>query len=65
MLREQHGFSERRAYQAVGLSRSVARYERRPDRDDEVIAVLLKVAERFPECCFDKLFRPIRRHRVN
>jgi transposase InsO family protein len=29
-LCEQHGFSERWACKAVGLSRSVARYERRP-----------------------------------
>ena len=65
MLREQHGFSERRACEAVGLSRSVARYECRPDRDDEVIAVLLELAERFPERGFDKPFLLIRRRGVN
>lgn len=65
MLREEHGFSERRACEAVGLSRSVARYERRPDRDEEVIAVLLELAERFPERGSDKLFLLIRRRGLN
>jgi putative transposase len=60
-LVEDHGFSERRACQAVGLSRSVARYQRRPDRDHEVIAVLQELAERYPERGFGKLFKLIRR----
>lgn len=61
LLREEHGFSERRACQAVGLSRSVARYRRRPDRDEEVIAVLQELAERYPDRGFHKLFKLIRR----
>jgi putative transposase len=60
-LRQEHGFSERRACQAVRLSRSVARYVRRDDHDDEVIAVLQELAERFPERGFGKLFKLIRR----
>ena len=55
LYREEHGFSERRACAAVGLSRSVARYASRPDRDEEVIAVLQELAERFPERGFSKL----------
>jgi putative transposase len=39
----------------------VARYQRRPDRDHEVIAVLLELAERYPERGFGKLFKLIRR----
>lgn len=61
LLRSEHGFSERRACEAVGLSRSVARYAPRPDRDEEVIAMVLELAERFPERGFGKLFRMIRR----
>jgi putative transposase len=45
----------------VGLLRSAARYEPRPDQDEEVIAVLLELAERFPERGFAKLFKLIRR----
>lgn len=37
------------------------RYQRRPDRDDEVIALLSELAERFPERGFGKLFQIIRR----
>lgn len=46
---------------AVGLARSTARYQRRPDRDEEVIALLAGLAERFPERGFGKLFQLIRR----
>lgn len=60
-LVEQHGLSERRACKAVGLARSVARYQRNPDGDVAVIAVLLELAERFPERGFSKLFKLIRR----
>jgi putative transposase len=56
-----HDWSERRACQAVGLARSTARYKRRTDRDEAVIALLAELAERFPERGFDKLFQLIRR----
>ena len=57
----QYGLSQRRACHAVGLSRTVYAY--RPDRsaDDEVIAVLQELAERFPERDFGKYFKLIRR----
>jgi len=57
----QYGLSLRRACKAVGLSRTVYAY--RPDRsaDDEVIAVLQELAERFPERGFGKYFKLIRR----
>lgn len=58
---EHHGWSERRACLAMGLSRSTVRYRRRPDRDEKVVAVLAELAERFPERGFDKLFQLIRR----
>ncbi len=35
-----HGWSERRARMAMGLSRSTARYCRRPDRDEAVTPCL-------------------------
>lgn len=65
MLRAQHGFGERLVFEAVGPSRSVARYERRPDRDDAMVAVLLELAERRPKRGFDKLYLLIRRRGVN
>ncbi|XHO04754.1 hypothetical protein ACEQUB_01644 [Ralstonia syzygii] len=58
---EHHSWSERRACTAIGLSRSTARYQRRPDRDEEVIALLAELVERFPERGFGKLFQLIRR----
>ncbi len=61
VLQEAHGLSERRACAAVGLSRSVARYAPRPNRDERLIGVLLELAERFPERGFGKLFALIRR----
>jgi len=54
----EQGWSERRACQALGVSRSALRYKAHPDRDEPVIAVL---AERFPERGVDKLFQVIRR----
>lgn len=57
----EHGLSQRQACAAVGLARSTARYEPAPDRDEAVIAVLLELAERFPERGFGKLFRLVRR----
>lgn len=57
----QYGISLRSACRALELSRSVYAY--RPDRsaDDEVIAVLQELAERFPERGFGKHFKVIRR----
>ncbi|CBA15191.1 putative isxcc1 transposase orfb (fragment) protein [Xanthomonas albilineans GPE PC73] len=60
-LIEPHGWSERRACSVLGVARSTARYRRRPDRDEEVIALLSELAERFPERGFGKLFQLIRR----
>ncbi len=60
-LIEEHGLSERRACAVVGISRSVSRYSPRPDRDEEVIAVLLELSETCPERGFSKLYELIRR----
>lgn len=56
-LVEQHGWSERRACSVVGLARSTARYRCRPDRDEEVIALLSELAERFPSLVLESSFR--------
>lgn len=45
----------------IGLSRSTVRYRWRPDREEDVVALLAELAERFPERGFDKLFELIRR----
>ncbi len=60
-LQDRHGWSERRACAAIGMPRSTARYRHRPDRDEEVIALLAELSERFPERGFGKLFQLIRR----
>jgi len=62
---DEHGLSQRQACAVVGLARSTARYV--PAPDEEVIAVLLELAERFPERGFGELFQPVRRrgHRWN
>jgi len=60
-LVEQHGLSERRACQAAGLARAVARYAPKPNGDEAVITVLMELAKRFPERGFGKLFKLIRR----
>jgi hypothetical protein len=59
-LMDVHDWRERRACQAVGLPRSMARYKCPVDRDEAVIALLAEQAERFPERGFDKLFQLIR-----
>lgn len=66
-LVEDHGLSERHACRAAGLSRSVRRYQRVPDKDEPVIAVLAELAERHAERGFSKLFDLVRRrgHRWN
>lgn len=63
----EYGLSQRQTCEAIGLARSTARYAPAPDRDEAVIAVLLELAERFPERGFGKLFRLLRRrgHRWN
>ena len=53
--------SQRRACTAAEIARSVARYRKQPDRDQQVIAVLQELVERFPERGFSKLFKLIRR----
>jgi hypothetical protein len=56
-LQQEHGLTERRACAAVSLGRSVYRYRRRPNRDDELIKLLLELAHRRPEEGFPKLFQ--------
>jgi putative transposase len=58
---QEHGMSQRRACQALGMARSVMRYRKVPDRDDPVIATLQELVERYPERGFGKLFKLIRR----
>jgi len=62
-----HGLSVRRACRAVALSRTVYTYRPKPNRDEEVIAVLHELVERFPRYGFKKLFQMTRRrgHRWN
>jgi putative transposase len=60
-LRRDHGLSERRACAAVSLRRSVYRYRRRPNRDEEIIKGLLELAHRRPEEGFPKLYKRLRR----
>ena len=60
-LQDRHGWGERRACAAIGMPRSTARYRHRPDRDEEVIALLAELSERFPELGFGKLIQLIRR----
>jgi putative transposase len=60
-LRREHKPTERRACAAVSLGRSVYRYRRRPNRDEELIKQLLELAHRRPEEGFPKLFKRLRR----
>lgn len=59
--------SQRSACRAIGLSRSTCTYHPVIRDDDAVIAVLLELAERFPDRGFGKYFKIIRRrgHRWN
>lgn len=60
-MRQEHNFSERRACQAVGVKRSVYRYQPDRGRDEPVVAALLKLAHQKPEFGFRKLFEILRR----
>ena len=60
-LRHEHGLSERRACAAVNLRRSVHRYRCRPNRDGELVELLLRLAHQRPEEGFPKLFKRLRR----
>ena len=60
-LRAEHGLTERRACAAVSLRRSVYRYRPRPNRDGEIIKLLLELAHGRPEQGFGKLFKRMRR----
>jgi putative transposase len=60
-LREEHKLSERQACKIVSLRRSVYRYKLRPNRDQEVVKLLLELAQGRPEQGFGKLFERLRR----
>jgi len=60
-IREQFQVSERLACRALGLRRSVHRYQPQPNRDGEVIRLLLELAHGRPEQGFGKLFPRLRR----
>src|SRR5262245_22177616 len=60
-IREQFGVSERLACRALALGRSVYRYQPQPNRDGEVIKLLLELAHGRPEQGFPKLFKRMRR----
>src|SRR6202165_3982943 len=60
-LREQYQVSERLACRVLRLRRSVYRYRPRPNRDEEIIKLLLELAHGRPEQGFGKLFKRLRR----
>lgn len=60
-LPNEHSFSERRACQAVGIKRSVYRYEPNSGRDQQIIEELMELAHRKSELGFAKLFTMLRR----
>lgn len=60
-IREQFGVSERMACRILALGRSVYRYQPLPNRDGEVIKLLLELAHGRPEQGFPKLFKRLRR----
>lgn len=60
-LRQEHKLSERQACKIVSLRRSVYRYQPRPNRDQEVVKLLLELAQGRPEQGFGKLFKRLRR----
>ena len=60
-LREQFKVSERQACRAMDQRRSVYRYRPRPNRDGEIIKLLLELAHGRPEQGFGKLLKRLRR----
>ena len=60
-IREQFRVSERLACRVMALGRSVYRYQPQPNRDGEVIKLLLELAHGRPEQGFPKLFKRLRR----
>jgi len=61
-MHRDHGLSERQACAALGLSRTVYRYEPKPRDDSPIIEALLGLADRYPRYGFGKLFAVLRRH---
>lgn len=60
-LRERYQVSERQACRVIGLRHSVYRYQPQPNRDEEIIKLLLELAHGRPEQGFPKLFKRLRR----
>jgi len=59
--KDEHGLSIRSACKAVRLSRTVYHYKPDTKRDEPVIEVLQKLADRYPRYGFDKMFSLLRR----
>lgn len=59
--RDAHGMSERRACEALDISRTVYHYEPDTTKDEPVIEALQGLAVRHPRYGFDKMFPLIRR----
>lgn len=60
-LRVEHKVSIRKACRVVGISQSVYRYSPNPENDNEVIAGIQKVVERYPAYGFGNVFKILRR----
>jgi putative transposase len=58
---QQLGMSQRAACRTLGLSRSVLCYQAAPSQDDEIVAALQTLAERYPERGFGKYVKLLRR----
>jgi hypothetical protein len=61
-MHSEHGLSETAGMCALGLSRTVYRYEPKPRDDSPIIEALLGLADRYPRYGFGKLFAVLRRH---
>ena len=61
LAKEEYGLSERSACRSVRLSRTVYHYKPDASRDDEVVAALLELADRYPRYGFGKMFPILRR----